>query len=797
MHIEFVNSLNVTISYLYILPSVLIQMLFLLLIAILAFIISVDSMMRDTICRGLVGSLNLQADLGLEEFKNIQYRLNISHARHLTTLALRFKEENDTNFSLQFGLGTVLLHHSFNLLHGYRDNKDFTVELGHIIREIIQLLPHSESIHLPVAAAATVVNVYSNDPPLIFKSFSLRQLSITKLLLEFSHQNELASAEVSLDGSSNAHAINVDLAHLLLDNTKRDWLSRLFSDIYSVPSEELVPLAKLLLHARSLVKQTGPKTSDDVTAMARATQLLRRATLSRAGKPVISPTELCSHSQTFNSIILPFVASAGDAEDSIIGVELLDIMASLGEVVDVTVHAPIVNYIIELLRRTETNLLGKEAADRLVDLLTSSANRSPLHALFLAGPGAAAMMAGLTRLVSAMGAFSVEHDEQGWMERVKNRLVHGIFGSVSADIRGHHPFSYYFHRWSKVADWHDYSRTVRALAAAIGVDFDKEIKILADREEPSSHKPSDSTHSGDDFLSFDDEDNGDGGWDPARLTVGGKEDGDRCDILEVWSENNSLPDSREFFARFVNTATPVIFRFNETAASQHDAIRKKLKGRAKLRFRQPRVESVRSSLQRDVFLQKFGQIVVPVSSIPYAGSVQYMVYIVAFDTIRWIACVRVSVHSSSDFRLVFMYLGSFGKKSSSASLSELVAGASSVSETQRYLSGLSNSSTPAGGDAALPLYTFSTPSPQWEKLLRETVTIPESMLCKDTHDGDDCSVMGAFDPTTSAWYHELQFYLGAAGTGSPIHFHGHAINTLAYGEKVSQYHHHHHHTSIH
>jgi hypothetical protein len=36
------------------------------------------------------------------------------------------------------------------------------------------------------------------------------------------------------------------------------------------------------------------------------------------------------------------------------------------------------------------------------------------------------------------------------------------------------------------------------------------------------------------------------------------------------------------------------------------------------------VESVRSSLQRDVFLQKFGQVVVPVSSIPYAGNVQYM-----------------------------------------------------------------------------------------------------------------------------------------------------------------------------
>ena len=141
----------------------------------------------------------------------------------------------------------------------------------------------------------------------------------------------------------------------------------------------------------------------------------------------------------------------------------------------------------------------------------------------------------------------------------------------------------------------------------------------------------------------------------------------------------------------------------------------------------------------------------------------------------------MSMFLVADFLVEFT--GSFGKKSSSASLSELASASSSVSETQGYLSGLADS-TSRGDDSTRPLYTFSTPSPQWEKLLRETVSIPESMRCTDTHDGDDCSVMGIFDSTTSAWYHEIQFYLGAAGTGSPIHFHGHAINTLAYGEKV-------------
>ena len=32
---------------------------------------------------------------------------------------------------------------------------------------------------------------------------------------------------------------------------------------------------------------------------------------------------------------------------------------------------------------------------------------------------------------------------------------------------------------------------------------------------------------------------------------------------------------------------------------------------------------------------------------------------------------------------------------------------------------------------------------------------------------------------------ELQFYLGPAGSGAPPHFHGHAVNSLAYGEKVT------------
>lgn len=83
---------------------------------------------------------------------------------------------------------------------------------------------------------------------------------------------------------------------------------------------------------------------------------------------------------------------------------------------------------------------------------------------------------------------------------------------------------------------------------------------------------------------------------------------------------------------------------------------------------------------------------------------------------------------------------------------------------------------------ALPLYTFSTPSQQWSKQLQQVVSVPESMLCKSSM--RDCFPFGDFSEETSSWNYEIQFYLGAAGTGSPVHFHGHALNTLAYGEKV-------------
>lgn len=79
-----------------------------------------------------------------------------------------------------------------------------------------------------------------------------------------------------------------------------------------------------------------------------------------------------------------------------------------------------------------------------------------------------------------------------------------------------------------------------------------------------------------------------------------------------------------------------------------------------------------------------------------------------------------------------------------------------------------------GADADVPLYTFVVPSNEWSSRITRDVPFPEPLTAVNPE-------TGALGPAYSA---QLQFYLGAAGTGAPIHYHGPAINSLAYGEKV-------------
>lgn len=139
---------------------------------------------------------------------------------------------------------------------------------------------------------------------------------------------------------------------------------------------------------------------------------------------------------------------------------------------------------------------------------------------------------------------------------------------------------------------------------------------------------------------------------------------------------------------------------------------------------------------KDRFLKKYGAIEVAASVLPYGDS---------FGVQTLTKTLREAATSSSS-------------SSSSAVLSE-----------EQSMQNASQSSPP-------PLYVFQTPGPQWFKQIIADVPVPRSLTTATIH------------PETGGvekrdYEHELQFYLGSAGTGAPVHIHGHAINTLAYGEK--------------
>lgn len=76
------------------------------------------------------------------------------------------------------------------------------------------------------------------------------------------------------------------------------------------------------------------------------------------------------------------------------------------------------------------------------------------------------------------------------------------------------------------------------------------------------------------------------------------------------------------------------------------------------------------------------------------------------------------------------------------------------------------SDSSAGRLFSAPLYAFHVAPPSYRTQLDRDISIPPFLVNEITDV-------------------EMQFYLGVSGTGAPTHYHGHAVNSLAYGEKVS------------
>ena len=87
-----------------------------------------------------------------------------------------------------------------------------------------------------------------------------------------------------------------------------------------------------------------------------------------------------------------------------------------------------------------------------------------------------------------------------------------------------------------------------------------------------------------------------------------------------------------------------------------------------------------------------------------------------------------------------------------------------------------DSNTASSSTTEVPPYAFTTPQKSWSKKLKKDAPMPSFL---------EFPLDSGYSLTERNGTVEWQFYLGPLGSGAPVHFHGHAANTLMFGEKVS------------
>lgn len=139
------------------------------------------------------------------------------------------------------------------------------------------------------------------------------------------------------------------------------------------------------------------------------------------------------------------------------------------------------------------------------------------------------------------------------------------------------------------------------------------------------------------------------------------------------------------------------------------------------------------------------------------------------------------------FLLVYLETGSFGVSTSMTTFAAIAnhtrvpllhAEQCDHSTESNVSSNISVTSTEEA-----PEYIFTTSSPLWRAKIEKDAPVPACLHFQLQNDGSVLVQDNKNNNNNNADV-ALQFYLGPAGSGAPVHFHGHAANTLAYGEKV-------------
>eukprot|EP00599_Poterioochromonas_sp_BG-1_P011878 CAMPEP_0173160326 /NCGR_PEP_ID=MMETSP1105-20130129/17764_1 /TAXON_ID=2985 /ORGANISM="Ochromonas sp., Strain BG-1" /LENGTH=770 /DNA_ID=CAMNT_0014079181 /DNA_START=81 /DNA_END=2393 /DNA_ORIENTATION=+ len=579
-------------------------------------------------------------------------------------------------------------------------------------------------LHRSIEMGLDINLPYKDDPPVYYKAVFIKEFDLLQKLI--------------------SHNPKAFLADIIARSHK---LHKFLKILYSL-TPELIPMTKLLLHIEKIMGfifddfKSNNKPSSDLTQFNGSAILYHLLESARLDKPTLKPLELLKYSPTYQTIINR-ISRPEDAENTDLNVlKLSDIFQSLNDLVYSIFQGLLSSFqfsdrkYVALEHFFEIHLLVDEQKRNLFHYLTISNNVVIIRTFCdlwedYVSHANSTIEVGVEGTVGDISLKEIDIIE------FRNRILHALMGK---DYRGHTALSYALMRFGvDSAISHELSRLISLLQSnRIEADLETELRPLETQEGVLLMKHSE--------VERKDEGTDLGGWDSLRI-IDRNEESEQCDIAEIWDE--VLPDAATFFQKYINTATPVIFRRSALLANEE-------------------MSKLRKVFSKETFLRKYGKLKVSTSSIPYGES--FGVQPVA-TTLR-----EIALHSTSNLTSPVNY---------NISLAE----AFSRYETKEYGSQnrKSKNTTPQ-----IPNYVFVTPPAQWGNRFPKDIPIPKPLILPLEEEGSSASFsynLHAIASNTQShgknktYSFELQFYLGSAGTGAPVHYHGHAINTLAYGEK--------------
>lgn len=512
---------------------------------------------------------------------------------------------------------TPVLHHMLNMYFRSRD-------VG-ARKDLVQLMLHC------VDAGVTVEEPFGSDPSVLFKALAMREMNLARAL---------------------AAASGAPLATRLL-----------LTHLYSLPCE-LVPLAKLLLHANTIVSRNAAGLAG-FGGVEGVKRLVASASLGAQSKPAVKGDDLAALSVVFTNLVAAFGSSD-------YRLSLTQLIAVLDEVAGTThqhlLTAPSLSETLAVLQEAESAAEGSL--------------RNGLHHLGIAGA---------THMIGQLAEAAKAAAHDGEPGRAALEALAQALGAL--DVHGMAPASYALARFGPQSEAF---LALLSLCQALPLqlldvcDVDHPAALVERARGKAERRAGVEREVGVTGVALQppEEDYVGGGWDAARLDPELAGDAGRCDIVEV---HGPPPSRSEFYRDYVLTSTPVVFR-----------------GAA-------RGQRLERAFERGAFLKAYGNDQVDVGAIPYPSSFG-------------VPGQRVTMRAVAEMQQA--------EEKGSSSASSFTAN-----------------------------YAFSTAPPAWQQRLWTDAPLP------------------SFVPLAGQQNAELQFYLGPGGSGAPMHFHGHAVNSLAYGEK--------------